>query len=372
MSSPRVRADYDALAKISQAFARQATETQRMIQSVQRCVGVLQGGDWIGQGAKAFYSEMERDVLPSLQRLSAALGTAERVTGQIGQTMKEAEEEAARCFQSAFAGGVVGALAGAIAGVGGAGAGAIGEAVGEVAGAASWQANALLARDPRGLFADDYMHSLIGLQVRGAGGELRGAMNDLLHNPSGAELDRSLQRVADLRGRPVEEIRAEYDKFIQIRNQRDLANAGTPPNPSRAHPWFLGSNTNLRYGAVVGEAFRIDPVFGAMLNPTGGLVGPDNFSVPGDSTAVGYHGVVHDAAGYLYTYHGAGPGYNYLGIEDRDTASPLSGQRAGIRYWRETLGGIDPISYKAEDIMENVVPAWDAASWVIDRAKGIF
>lgn len=370
MAPPRVRADYDGLTKIARSFSRHATEAEKTIQSVQRCVETLRSGDWVGQGARAFYAEMDQEVLPSLKRLAAALAAADRTTRQASQIMKQAEEEAASFFQIAFAGGVVSTLAGA-AGIGA----AAGETAGTTGGAGAagaWRANPFVVRDPHELFSGGYMHSLIGLQVPGAGSELRGAMNDLLSHPQGPELNQALQRVAQLRGRPYEEIRSEYDRFVQIRGQRDLAGAPTPPNPSSLHPWFLGSNTNLRYGKIVGDAFGIDPVFGAMLNPTGGLVGPDNFSVPGDSTAVGYHGVVHDAAGYLYNYHGAGPGYNYLGLENRDTADPLTGQRAGIHYWRETLGGVDPLSYKAEEIMVDVVPAWDAANWVIDQAKGIF
>jgi WXG100 family type VII secretion target len=368
MAPPRVRADYDGLAKVTQSFSRQAAETEKTIQLVQRCLQTLQSGDWVGQGARAFYAEMEQEVIPSLRRLASALTQAERVTRQVSQIMKQAEEEAASYFQIAFVGGAMSTLAGAAAAVAGAAtqAGSAAETV------PAWQSNKHLVRDPYGLFGDSYMRSLIGLHVRGAGAELQGAMNNLLRNPEGAQLDEALHRVAQLRGRPFEEINAEYHKFVEIRGQRDLADAPTPPETSWAHPWFFGSNTNLRYGKVVGDAFGIDPVFGAMLNPTGGLVGPDNVSLPGDSTAVGYHGIVHDAAGYLRTYHEVGPGYNYLGLEDRDTSSPLTGQRAGIHYWRETIGGIDPLSYKAEEIMQDFVPAWDAANWVIDQAKGIF
>ena len=49
------------------------------------------------------------------------------------------------------------------------------------------------------------------------------------------------------------------------------------------------------------------------------------------------HGVVHDAAGYLKNYHDAGPGYDYLGREGRDTSDPFVGQEAGIQYWLEKL-----------------------------------
>src|SRR5205807_2681068 len=85
----------------------------------------------------------------------------------------------------------------------------------------------------------------------------------------------------------------------------------------------------------------IDPVFGAILNPTGGLPGPGNISTNVGDT-IGYHGIAHDAAGYLYNYHNVGPGYDYLGKGDfpasgLGTESPISGQRAGIIYWATVL-----------------------------------
>ena len=69
------------------------------------------------------------------------------------------------------------------------------------------------------------------------------------------------------------------------------------------------------------------------------MVGPGNWAVnPGDDDALGYHGIVHDAAGYLYNYHDLGPGYNYLGQENqRDPGNPLTGQQSGVRYWNEKL-----------------------------------
>ncbi|MEL7473597.1 MAG: hypothetical protein AAGK04_09795, partial [Planctomycetota bacterium] len=91
---------------------------------------------------------------------------------------------------------------------------------------------------------------------------------------------------------------------------------------------------SLRYGKVVGEAFGIDPVFGAMLNPTGGLVGPGNTSIrTSDESCIGYHGTVHDAAGYLKNYHKTGPGYDYRGDGWLPTDWPIAGQISGIDYW---------------------------------------
>jgi hypothetical protein len=243
--------------------------------------------------------------------------------------------------------------------------------------APDWQQrNPLLARDPQALFQDDYMKGLIDSKFQGAdSAELRGAMNDLSKNPTGADLDRTLQKIADLRGRPVADLRAEYDKYLQIKQQRDASGRGTPDDLNFLHPTFQGSTSQLRYGKVVGDAFGVDPVFGSMLNPTGGLVGPDNWAVDGDSTALGYHGVVHDAAGYLYNYHKVGPGYDYLGREQRDTSSPLSGQREGIKYWRETLGGFQPGSTAGEYVMRDVVAHADAYNWAADKyskLKSIF
>jgi hypothetical protein len=57
---------------------------------------VLRGGDWIGQGARKFYAEMDSDILPSLQRLIAAMGEATKVTRQISDIVKQTEDEAAR------------------------------------------------------------------------------------------------------------------------------------------------------------------------------------------------------------------------------------------------------------------------------------
>jgi hypothetical protein len=230
-----------------------------------------------------------------------------------------------------------------------------------------------LARDPNSLFKDDYMKSLVGSQFEGAdSAALRNAMNTLAGNPTGPQADAALNQIAQLRGRPVEQIRAEYQKFLQAKAQRDAAGGEPVPDLNFAHPRFMGSTSQLRYGKIVGDAFGMDPVFGAMLNPTGGLVGPGNAAVDGDSSAVGYHGQVHDAAGYLYNYHKAGPGYDYLGLEGRDTSSPLSGQREGIRYWREQLGGVSPISTPSEYVMRGVVWGIDKGSSVIDRVRSIF
>ena len=56
-----------------------------------------------------------------------------------------------------------------------------------------------------------------------------------------------------------------------------------------------------------------------------------------------YHAAVHDAAGYLYVYHGVGPGYTYGDLDvdgnpmPRRRGSPYYGQNMKS-YWDEELG----------------------------------
>jgi WXG100 family type VII secretion target len=346
MPASRIRVDYDSLTQISQLFARHSEDTQRTIQRVQQQKDTLEGGDWVGKGATAFYKEMDGEILPSLKRLATAFSTADRVTCQIIQILKQAEEEAARIL--------------IVIGTSGLGA-SVGAAIGAAVGQASWkEANPLLARDPNNLFKNDYLRGLIGLKFEGAGSELGEVMNGLMKNPVGDELDQFLESLAGLRNRPVIEIRIEYERFQELSEQRDANNPDTPPNlAGGAQSSFAGSDTQMRYGSVVGDAFDIDPAFGSMLNPTGGLMGSGKWAIAGANTAVGYHNVVHDAAGYLHKYHQIGPGYDYLGLEGGDPSNPLSGQRTGIAFWRQAIGGPSSTS----------VPTQFAASGNVGGAK---
>lgn len=98
MSAPTVRSDYDQLKNVSQSFSSQADTLNGMNQNLQSCVATLQDGAWIGQGAQAFYKEWGDSTLPMLKRLQNAMSESARITQQISQIMKEAEENASKCF----------------------------------------------------------------------------------------------------------------------------------------------------------------------------------------------------------------------------------------------------------------------------------
>jgi len=385
MAINRTRAQYDELNTIAQRWAQEEHATRQMLTAIKQVMDTLQGGDWVGEGARAFYAEMTSQVLPALNRLAGALGHASAVTGQISQLVKQAEDEAARALNGQGAPGI-----GTIGSVGAVSDSGTGSGTGSDSGTGSttgtgqipaWQqANPLLARDPKTLYQDDYLRGLIGKDYTGANSsQLHDAMNTLWdnrHAPDSPAAQQALQQIADARGKPLSEIQAGWQKYQQVLAQQEQVAAKKGIDPAEGlnwlHPSFMGSTSQLRSGQVVGDAFGMDPVFGALLNPSGGLVGPGNNAIDLDDSAIGYHGAVHDAAGYLYNLHDAGPGYDYLGREGRDTSSPLSGQREGIKYWRETLPGSNWDGFAGEWVMRGVVGAADGYNKVIDTGSKIW
>ncbi len=101
MAAPTVRSDYDQLKQVAQNFSSQADAVNGLIQNLSSNVQTLEGGDWIGQGAQAFYKEWNDQDLPTLKRLQNALSEAARITAQISQIMHSAEESASQTFKIA-------------------------------------------------------------------------------------------------------------------------------------------------------------------------------------------------------------------------------------------------------------------------------
>jgi WXG100 family type VII secretion target len=118
MTAPSVRADYEQLKQIGRQFGEQADLSAQTLAALRQQMDVLQGGDWLGIGARAFYSEMSQSVLPTMNRLAKALQSAAQVTRQISGEVKTAEDAAAACFRLLGAGGSAAGLAGTLAGVG--------------------------------------------------------------------------------------------------------------------------------------------------------------------------------------------------------------------------------------------------------------
>jgi WXG100 family type VII secretion target len=356
-----IQARYDALASVAGRFGDQAQTSSDLLALVRQATRPLEAGGWQGRGSTAFFAEMDGDVLPAMQRLAAALDQARTVTLDIARVIRLAEEEAARPFRGGAAGPATGGANGSTAGgptAAGPGAGSTSPAI-----------------DTSQIFTPAYMDGLVGLQVQGAGSaQLNSAMETLAGNPTPQQVQQALGQIAEARGLPREVVQAHYERYLELRSEAERIGAAKGHEAISAvnqtlHDSFMGSATQLRYGKVVGDALGVDPVFGALLNPSGGLVGPGNVAMDLGESALGYHGVVHDAAGYLFNYHNQGPGYDYLSREGRDTSSPLTGQQAGIQYWTRQLdsgfvesalsntGGV--LLGVAEDVKSGVTQAID-------------
>lgn len=329
MGNDIIQARYDALASVAGRFGDQAQTSSDLLALVRQATRPLEAGGWQGRGSTAFFAEMNGEVVPAMQRLAAALDRARDVTLAIARVLREAEEEASQPFR----GGAAGITPG----------GSADYTLGGVAGVGWGPSSAYAAGDTSRIFAPDYMDSLVGLQVRGAdSAQLNRAMETLAGNPTPQQVQQALDQIAGARGLPREVVQAHYERYLELRSDAERIGSAKgheaiPGVNQFFHDRFMGSTTQLRYGKVVGDALGIDPVFGALLNPSGGLVGPGNVAMDLGDSALSYHGVVHDAAGYLYNYHNLGPGYDYLNREGRDTSSPLTGQQAGIQYWTEHL-----------------------------------
>ncbi|HID51614.1 MAG TPA: WXG100 family type VII secretion target [Anaerolineae bacterium] len=95
-----IRVDYDRMEQVASQFANQSQAIQQMLQKVRGSMDPLESGGWVGRGSDAFFSEMQSEVLPATERLQQALDEASRVTKQIVQTVRQAEEEACSPFRT--------------------------------------------------------------------------------------------------------------------------------------------------------------------------------------------------------------------------------------------------------------------------------
>ncbi|KAI6650974.1 hypothetical protein LOD99_5551 [Oopsacas minuta] len=122
----------------------------------------------------------------------------------------------------------------------------------------------------------------------------------------------------------TEKFKANFDKFLntyRIRKEYILNNGAEDIElNSESTAQFRGCKHHLIFGKIVGDALGLHPVLGALLNPTGGIIGPNNSNPFYRSLTIlpsfKKNGMIHDATGYLRYYHGIGPGYKYLDVGD--------------------------------------------------------
>lgn len=89
-----IQADYQQLQQIAKVFDSEADKAKRLRNMLRGKVDGLRGNGFVGQGAEAFYREMDQDLFPALERLEQALMSASDTVQFIIKAMQSAEEEA--------------------------------------------------------------------------------------------------------------------------------------------------------------------------------------------------------------------------------------------------------------------------------------
>lgn len=244
----------------------------------------------------------------------------------------------------------------------------------------------LTTGDTKALFGKDYMLKLKDAKIKGEGSpNLKKLMQEVAKGLSPARREQVMNDLSQIVGVPptAEKLGEDYDRFVQV--QRQQAAIGkqknkdeVPPLDEDKHPDFMASRSQLMFGKVLGDAFGIHEVFAALLSPTGGLVGADNKSLHlAADNPIAIHGTVHDAAGYLGSYHKEGPGYNYLesGVEalifdNIPLPDYLAGQMTGVPFWIKEAGA-DYVEKRVDavvvEVEKQLKTARDAVASEIDK-----
>jgi len=95
----QIQANYDELQQVSSQFNNAGQAIEALEQKIKASYDKLADKGWIGKGAEAFFEEMNSKIFPTEKRLAQALEKAGQVTGQIAQSVKQAEEEASSLFR---------------------------------------------------------------------------------------------------------------------------------------------------------------------------------------------------------------------------------------------------------------------------------
>ncbi|WP_299730444.1 hypothetical protein [uncultured Tateyamaria sp.] len=249
----------------------------------------------------------------------------------------------------------------------------------------------LTKTDVTALFSTDNMDALRDAEFKGEGTpDLRKLMDQIVNGFPSQTRDEVMLGLEKVVGTPpdVKKLNLDYDRFVIVRKQQEaIGEEKATELDDEMHPDFMGSRGQLMCGKMLGDAFGIHEVFGALLNPTGGLVGPGNHlihpMIPIEAghldpdNPIALHGIVHDAAGYMNNFHDQGPGYHYLDPDLKifGTDNPLAGQYDGIKYWISEAGDeyiatrVDAAVVAVEKALKSVR---DAVASTIDNMLDVF
>jgi WXG100 family type VII secretion target len=96
--SKTVQVNYEEMQNIIKNMKSEQAEVATLLRQTKSKVESLHNNQWVGEAADKFFSEMEGTVLPALNRLENALGTAADVAQKAVNTIQQADEGTKRFF----------------------------------------------------------------------------------------------------------------------------------------------------------------------------------------------------------------------------------------------------------------------------------
>lgn len=94
-NQPIIQVDYEILLQLAQHFDDCGQPVQKGYTAIMEQVGRLRVGEWQGDAATLFYTSMNQDVLPAIERLKIAFHASHDTLQEIVRLFQSADEEAA-------------------------------------------------------------------------------------------------------------------------------------------------------------------------------------------------------------------------------------------------------------------------------------
>lgn len=94
MATIEIRINYDEVENGSKQFNQQQSSIGQVNRRLKSAKDALHGGKgWVGQAATEFFKEFDNELMPAMNRLERAMGSASRVSKQVNKIMQEAEDQ---------------------------------------------------------------------------------------------------------------------------------------------------------------------------------------------------------------------------------------------------------------------------------------
>lgn len=93
--------NFERLTTVSSNMQQQADQVQQLINALNPKIEDLRAGGWIGNGANAFYQEIDNLVMPTLVALKKALEETQDTFTQMATDFNNADDEISRLMGGA-------------------------------------------------------------------------------------------------------------------------------------------------------------------------------------------------------------------------------------------------------------------------------